>query len=557
MNPAESARLHSLEAENQRLRSVLHTTTDAIVILDSESIVRFINPAAEKLFGRGEAELIGAPFGFPVVVGETAELDILRPDGQSIIAELRVGESRWDGKPATVASLRDCTERRQSEERERELIREQAARLEAEASEQLARFLVDAGARLSESLEFDHVLRTLAELTVPFLADWSLVDAVESDGAVRRVAVHHADPAKRHIAAELLPAPALTPANPMGSPPAAQLIPDVLSSNPSPQLDSIAALMPRSVMIVPLAARGRTFGIITLVSAESGRRYQHRDLVLAEELASRTAIATDNARLYQEARDANRAKSDFLAIMSHELRTPLNAVIGYADLLLAGIPSPIPADAQTHANRIRAGARHLLRLIEEVLTFTRVEAGRERIELESFDPRTVIEDVIATIRPLMNRRPLRLTCELPENPTLISTDPTKLQQILLNLMTNAVKFTDEGEIGIRLRFDPTHAHFEVWDTGIGLQPDHLEQAFEPFWQAEQSRTRRADGTGLGLTVARRLSQLLGGEIRVRSAVQRGTHFWVSIPLQGHQPAVLPADPPEPTRSVSIRRDPAA
>ena len=529
-------RLETLEAENNRLRAIIQTTTDAILILDCDAVVCFANPAAEALFGRNTEQLIGAPFGFPVVVGETTELDIVRPDGREVIAELRVGESMWEGRPARIASLRDCTERRASELRDRELIREQTRRSEAESSEKFARFLVDAGARLAESLEPDHALRMLSQLAVPFAADWCIVDVIESDGGLWRLAVAHPDPAKTGLVRQLFGLPAGVAHTDHEREP--RLLP-VLDAAQYAELetflgnhDAIELLSPRSLMIVPLLARGRVIGTAYFIATAADRRFTMRDLTLAQELSTRAAIAADNARLYQEAQQANRAKSDFLAVMSHELRTPLNAVIGYSDLMLIGVPVAIPEQAASHVHRIRASAQHLLRLIEEILTYTRIEAGRERLDLKLFDPATVVHQVVSTVTAILQSSDVDLQCELPTRSIEIRSDPAKLEQILLNLLSNAVKFTAQGAVGIRLRYDDTTAHFEVWDTGIGISPAQIERVFEPFWQVEQSRTRRAEGTGLGLTVARRLTQLMGGEILVESAPNQGTRFRVSIPVGG-------------------------
>ena len=532
-----SDRLQALEVENNRLRAIIKTTTDAILILDGDAVVCFANPAAEALFGRTAEQLIGADFGFPVVVGETTELDIVRPDGRAVVAELRVGESEWEGRPARIASLRDCTERRASEQRDRELIREQSRRSEAESSETFARFLVDAGARLADSLESDHALRTLSQLVVPFVADWCIVDVNESNNGLRRLAVAHADPAKAALARwlSILPA-AESRESDLESKPQLR---SVLEAADYAELegflgnhDAIELLSPRSLMIVPMPARGRLIGTAYFIAAESDRRFTMRDLTLAQELTTRAAIASDNARLYQEAQLANRAKSDFLAVMSHELRTPLNAVIGYSDLLLIGVPAVIPEQAAAHVHRIRASAQHLLRLIEEILTYTRIEAGRERLDLKLFDPATVVHKVISAITAILQRSDVDLKCELPARSIEIRSDPAKLEQILLNLLSNAVKFTAQGAVGIRLSYDDKSAHFEVWDTGIGIAPTQIERVFDPFWQVEQSRTRRAEGTGLGLTVARRLTQLMGVEILVESAPNQGTRFKVSIPISG-------------------------
>jgi len=317
----------------------------------------------------------------------------------------------------------------------------------------------------------------------------------------------------------------------------AELIPELTADHLSKlraqpeRAELIQRIAPHSAMIVPLVARGRPLGAILLASAQSLRTYRDRDLEFAEEVAWRAAISLDNARLYQDAQLANKAKADFLAIMSHELRTPLNAVIGYSDLLLMGVPAEIPTPAVGHVDRIRGSARHLLRLIEEILTYARMEAGREQLDIQEFDAETTIRDVIALVEPLALDRKLKLICRLPDEPVALRSDCGKLQQILLNLLSNAVKFTDQGEVGLEFKTDGPTAEFVVWDTGIGLSAESVRHIFEPFWQAEQSRTRRAEGTGLGLTVARSLAQLLGGDLELESEVGKGTSFKLHIPAR--------------------------
>lgn len=236
-------------------------------------------------------------------------------------------------------------------------------------------------------------------------------------------------------------------------------------------------------------------------------------------------------RARTEAERANRAKSDFLAVVSHELRTPLNAVIGYAELLSAGIPEPIPGAAAQSVERIGISARHLLGLIEEILTFSRLEAGEEKVHTETVNLRVLLGEVEALLEPLALTKNIRFDCRNDADVETIHTDPKKLRQILINLLSNAVKFTEEGEVGLSVEDCGEMIRFIVRDTGPGIPAGEREKIFEPFWQAGHVTTQRADGTGLGLSVSRRFAKLLGGEIAVESHPPRGSTFTVRIPAR--------------------------
>jgi signal transduction histidine kinase len=254
---------------------------------------------------------------------------------------------------------------------------------------------------------------------------------------------------------------------------------------------------------------------------------------LARELAARMreldASLTSTQLALAEAEEANRAKSDFLSVMSHELRTPLNAIVGYADLLeLEGEPR-LSEVQRTRLARIQASSAHLLRLIEEVLTFARTEAGREQPQLEGFDLATLTRETLALLERAAAEKGLALEASTPEPPLHIVSDPHKVRQILLNLVGNAIKFTDSGRVTVALQQDVDGALLRVRDTGPGIAPEHRERIFEPFWQVDSTKTRRFGGTGLGLTITRQLTTLLGGTIQVGSADGAGTEFLVHLP----------------------------
>ena len=215
--------------------------------------------------------------------------------------------------------------------------------------------------------------------------------------------------------------------------------------------------------------------------------------------------------------------------MSHELRTPLNAVIGYTDLLATEVSGPLGDLQKAQLARIKTSAVHLLQLVDEILTFSRMEAGVEEMHRERFDLRGVVRENVEALETLAQQKGLELRVELPDEPAVVVADEAKVGQILRNLVSNAVKFTEHGSITVQAEPDGTSHLVRVRDTGLGISPEHLERIFEPFWQVEQSSRREVGGTGLGLSVARGLAQLLGGRLAVESAPGAGSTFTLALP----------------------------
>jgi signal transduction histidine kinase len=282
-------------------------------------------------------------------------------------------------------------------------------------------------------------------------------------------------------------------------------------------------------MIVPLIAHDSALGVLSFLSAGSGRRFELEDLEIAEDLATRAALAIENSRLFDKSRAASEAKSDFLAVMSHELRTPLTAIIGFAELLQLGVPDPVTPRQHEQAERIEVSGRHLLQLIEEILTLVTLESGQRRVQRGNIDVNGLLRRATAIIEPMARSKGLELKLSTAEGDPVLRSDADKLLQILLNLLSNAVKFTETGEISLSACINDELLLIDVTDTGIGLDAEHLDRIFEPFWQVERPITRRAGGTGLGLTISRRLADLLGAELEVTSEIGKGSTFRVKLP----------------------------
>jgi signal transduction histidine kinase len=255
------------------------------------------------------------------------------------------------------------------------------------------------------------------------------------------------------------------------------------------------------------------------------------ELVLREQqtraAAERARMEAETARA--EAERANTIKTDFLAVMSHELRTPLTAIMGYEELLSDGITGPVTDLQRQQLGRINASAHHLLGLIDEILTFARVDIGRENINLDRVDLNTVASEAAALVEPMAAAKGIRFVVVDLQESLIIETDRTKLKQMLVNLLSNAIKFTDEGEVRFTVAIRKDMMEFCVTDTGIGIDAANVEAIFEPFWQVEQGATRKVGGAGLGLSVTRKLARLLGGDVTVKTGVGAGSTFTLTLP----------------------------
>ena len=355
-----------------RLRSIIDRMADGVVIVDRDGAIRFANPAAERMFGRTSTELIDRDLGFPLVDADAAQVDVVRPNQQTITAELRSVEIEWEGDSAHLISLRDITDRRRAEERAAQLNRERVARIEAEA--------------------------------------------------------------------------------------------------------------------------------------------------------------------------ANQAKSEFLALMSHELRTPLNAIIGYSELLELEIKGTLSEEQRRSVTRIEASARHLLGLVNEILDLSKVEGGRLTLNRGVGKPRETVDAAVDLIRPVAASRGTTVRAEGGDDRIAYHGDTDRVKQVIINLLNNALKFTEPGgtitvswgvasqpDEEARLTGRGPWCYFRVADTGIGIPSEKLNEIFEPFVQVEGGRTRSKEGSGLGLTISRRLARLMGGDLCVQSEPGKGSAFTLWLP----------------------------
>jgi len=440
--------------------------------------------------------------------------------------------------------------KRQAEEHG-QLLREQAARAQAEAARERMAFLAEASNVLAGSLDYAQTFANLARLVVPQLAEFCVIDRIDANGDLYQVAVAHRDPAQEELLQQIrYPKSAekthgafrvyLT-----GTPFVRNRVDEQVIADLVPEGDRrlIRTLNPSSFAAVPLTARGVVIGSITMAHTAPGLSFGEDELWLAGELAHRTALALDNVELYQradqarqEAEAANLAKDQFLAMLSHELRTPLTPVITHLVKLEADRSVP---DALRHPLEvIRRNVELEARLIDDLLDLTRVGSGKIHLETKVVDVHSLLRNALDICRGDLEAKQLELHAELEAPDPHVRADPARLQQVFWNVLKNAVKFTSRGAIHVSTHTGPDgKIGIVIKDSGIGMEPPVLERVFQPFEQAQRGTQ---GGLGLGLAITKALVELHDGEISIDSdGLGHGTTVSIGLPLAGEQPAQLP------------------
>ena len=407
-------------------------------------------------------------------------------------------------------------------------------------------FLAEASALLVSSFDPDTILRNFARMAVPQVAECCIVDLIADDpGLIRRVAFVHADPATPDVARDDAKGTQAHSAAGLrvirtGQP---ALFPDVddgvlqeLSARPD-HVDVLRQWRMRSAMVVPISARGRALGTITLASTGADRRYSAPDLSFAATIGERVGIAVDNARMLREAQEANRMKDEFLATLSHELRTPLNAIVGWAHVLRGG---PLDKAVVARAvDTIDRNARAQTQLISDILDVSRIVTGKLRLNVAPVEMASVVEASLEAARPAAAAKEIRLEHEIDPQAGQVSGDNDRLQQVVGNLLGNAIKFTPKGGL-VKLRLARVESEVEVFveDTGVGIASEYLPRLFERFRHPDASTTRPHGGIGLGLAIVRHLVELHGGRVEASSSGRgKGATFRVRLPLLGMRGSV--------------------
>jgi PAS domain S-box-containing protein len=531
------------------LSRIVDSSDDAIVSKDLNSTITSWNRAAEQMFGYTEAEAIGKSIRMIIPSDRQHEED-------AVLARIRAGEAvthfetirqRKDGSlipiSLTVSPIFDDTGRvigaskiaRDVTERTRFLAE---AREHASNTEKLS----EIGAVVTSTLDREAIVQkvtdTATELTrAEFGAFFYNVTDPESGNAYMLYtlsgAAREAFANFPHPRATAVFAPTFYGEGPVRL--------DDVTEDPRYGKNAPFSGMPpghlpvRSYLAVPVkGVSGDVLGGLFFGHPEPGRfTLQHERLALG--VAAWASVALENARLYEEARAANRVKDEFLAVLSHELRTPLNAILGYSRLLRGNILSG--DKAARGLETLERNATWLTQIVEDVLDVSRIVSGKVRLDVQTVELPLIVDNAVATLQPAADAKNVRLQTIIDPNVGPVSGDPNRLQQVVWNLVSNAVKFTPkQGRVHVRLERVNSHVEIVVSDTGIGIRPDFLPYVFERFRQAEAGPTRQAGGLGLGLAIVRHIVEMHGGTVEATSAGEgQGSTFRVQLPLMIVQP----------------------
>ncbi len=546
-----------------RLRAIVENAAPGIVIADADGAIQSFNAAAERMFGYEAREIIGQNIRLLMpqadrgryedylrelsrtearvgAVGQSRELVGLRKGGETFPLELRISEVRIGRQIIHTAHLTDITERRRSEEALADRAR-------------MAGLAGDVGLAVTHLDGLHEVLQRCAERIVERLDGavgriWTLhetEDMLELQANAGQSSSSNGDQTRIPIGRSEIGLIAKERTPYLSN----QVIGDTrIEAQPWARREGLVAFAG-----YPLLVRGKLVGVLALFSRSTLPQetmnalaavadtialfvQRHRDKEAVRRYAADLEAANEELQNATDAAHAaNRAKSEFLANMSHEIRTPMTAILGFSDVLAESIDSPTDTAQRFEAiDAIRRNGRHLLDLINDILDLSRIEAGR--LEIESLPCRVpeILEDVASVLRVRALNKGLTLHIEYDGGiPEVIQTDPTRLRQVLINLIGNAIKFTEMGEVRVRIRFvshdAPPSLCIDIVDTGIGMTPEQAEGVFRPFAQADASMARRFGGSGLGLTISRRLAKLLGGNVEiVATRPGSGTHIRATV-----------------------------
>jgi len=533
---------------------------DAVVVVDAESArIVLWNPAAGDLFGYSADEALDLSlddladdvlempqwlaFRDASASRHTFELFARTKTGTDVCVELTLSrlDSPSTNRAYVLAVIRDVSERRQALEERIERVREQVALEQTAAAQRRLAVLAEASRLLDASLDYETTLQEVARVAVRTLADWCIVHLLEPDGSIRWLAVAHGDPAKEALARELQERyPATNGVARVLRTGVSEVYAGAASdsdraarAHDADHLRMLRELDSRAVMIVPLMARGRMLGAVSLISTRPGHIYDPTDLAIAEELARRCGQAVDNARLHQEAHAAVKARDRFVSIASHELRTPIARVKGYAEMVLAAHSDGDLTDEMLvrSLRRIDHASDRLTTLVRDLLDVSKISAGNNLpMRLRALELTDLLREVVGRYQEQIGSAGY-LLLEIVGTPLAVSADPDRIEQVLTNLLDNAIKYSPDGaELRVRVQPKARGVLLEIQDHGIGLPPEAAERIFEPFGRATNAEQLQITGMGLGLFICRNIVQQHKGRIWARSAGEgSGTLMSIWLP----------------------------
>lgn len=540
------ARAQRTADEAERVRrereEFLNATTDGVYTIDRDGQILFANPATAAQLGYAQDELVGRnahdlfhyahPDGTPFPI-EACPISRAAREGRAVLVQ---GEVLWrrDGTSFPVAFSSSPV--RRGGEVVGAVVRFTDVAEQRRAEEAL-QLLAKSGRVLSLSLELGETLRAIAGLAVPQLAEIVMVDLVDGDGGIRRVGAAFGDPQLSDLFEQSL----RVPPRPGDGGPQAQVLESgrtlLIKEIPDAWMDTLGRgpeharmvrrLGPRSLLVAPMHSREGVQGTVSFVRTAARPPFDEADLELTEELALRAALAVENARLYDAALGATRARDDMLGVVSHDLRNPIHSVFMSSSFLLELLPEEGMKVERMQAAVIKRAAERANRLIQDLLDITHIESGRLSLHREPHDAASIAQEALEHAGIVAADRGIALVRGRMERGAAVWVDRDRVVQALGNLIGNALKFTPPGgRVTLSLAADGEAVRIAVADTGPGIAPEQMPRLFDRYWQANTADRR---GIGLGLSIVQGIAAAHGGQVEVRSELGAGTTFTLILP----------------------------